>query len=82
MPNCEQEIERLITIDDELAAADAEFEHQQRRYGDRKVRDGGNDWGFADDLKQISRNRRKIASERAEIAAKLIELKKQKSRYS
>lgn len=72
MPKTMQKRERLIEIDNELAVADAEFEHRQRRYGDQMVRNGGNDWGFADDLKRINQNRKKIAEERAQIAAKLI----------
>ncbi|MBC8267965.1 MAG: hypothetical protein H8E36_04385 [Rhodospirillaceae bacterium] len=69
-----QEIDRLRAVDKELALADAEFEHQQRRYSDQMERNGGNDWGFGEDLKRIIRNRQSIAEERAEIATRLARL--------
>lgn len=76
MAKTKQEIERLLAIDRELAGADAEFEHQQRRYGDQIERDGGNDWGVGDDLQRITRNRKQIAKERAQIAAALAKLQR------
>jgi hypothetical protein len=69
-----KEIARLETLDRELHYADAEFEHQQRRYRDQLER-SGTDRAFAADSKRINRNRRNIALERAEIAEKLSALK-------
>ena len=71
MSKNELEIDRLKAVDKELAQADAEFEHQQRRYNDQMERNGGHDWGFGEDLKRIIQNRQSIAKERAEIATKL-----------
>ena len=67
MSKNELEIDRLKAVDKELAQADAEFEHQQRRYNDQMERNGGHDWGFGEDLKRIIQNRQSIAKERAEI---------------
>ncbi len=69
------EIERLLTMDKELADADAEFDHQQRRYNDQIERNGGHDQGFGPDLGRIIQNRKRIANERAEIAARIAELR-------
>jgi len=74
MSQVKDEIEHLLAFDKELAVADAEFEHQQRRYGERIERGGGSDWGFADDLRQIAINRKSIAEERGKIAARLARL--------
>ena len=70
----ESEISALEALDRELHYADAEFEHQQRRYSDRLEREGA-DWTFHADAKRIARNRKRIATERAEIAEKLSALK-------
>ena len=70
----EQEIAQLKALDRELHYADAEFEHQQRRYHDQLER-SGTDRAFAADWERINKNRRRIAVERAEIAEKLATLK-------
>lgn len=66
----ETEIARLEALDRELHYADAEFEHQQRRYRDQLER-SGTDRAFAADSKRIDRNRKNIAVERSEITEKL-----------
>lgn len=71
MPPCNQdEIARLEAVDQELAAADAEFEHHLRRYGDQFERIGS-DWGFATDVERLRKNRKRIARDRAKIAARI-----------
>lgn len=73
MSNTVDEIAQLKALDAELAAADAEFEHHLRRYGDRLEREGS-DWGFGDEVARLKKNRKRIAKERAEIATKLSNL--------
>lgn len=70
----DSEIQRLQALDSELAAADAEFEHHLRRYGDRLEREGS-DWGFGDEVKRLKKNRKRIVKERAEISERLLTLK-------
>ena len=75
-PNDDEQLEiaRLEALDRELYYADAEFEHQQRRYRDQLER-SGTDRAFAADSKRINRNRKRIAVDRTEIAARLAALK-------
>lgn len=69
-----KQLARLEALDHELHYADAEFEHQQRRYRDQLER-SGTDRTFAEDSKRINRNRKRIAAERTEIADKISNLK-------
>ncbi len=66
----QEEASYLESLDKELRFADAEFEHQQRRYRDQLER-SGTDRAFAADAKRIAQNRAKIEKERAEIAERL-----------
>jgi len=70
MPQTDDDVERLKAMDRELAVADAEFEHHLRRYSDRMERTGS-DWGIADEVARLKKNRKRIAKERADIAAAL-----------
>lgn len=69
------ELERLEAMDRELASADAEFEHQARRYGDGIERLGGQAWDIERDLKRVDQNRKRIAGERADLARRIAELR-------
>lgn len=72
------EIAGLEALVRELATADAEFEHHLRRYGDQLERTGS-DWGIADDINRLKKNRKRIAKERKEISARLDELRRQQT---
>ncbi len=71
----QQEIDRLMAVDKELKRADGEFEHQQRRFGDQKERNGGIDRGAENILEQIKKNRKRIAEERKKIAMMIANLR-------